>query len=31
MASGDVVDAKTHKVVGEVRDEYGRNMNSEKI
>ncbi len=30
MASGDVVDAKTHKIVGQIRDEYGRNMNSEK-
>jgi hypothetical protein len=31
MASGDVVDAKTHKIVGKIRDEYGRNMNCEKM
>lgn len=31
MASGDVVDVKTHKIVGRLRDEYGRNMNSEKV
>jgi DNA-binding beta-propeller fold protein YncE len=31
MASGDVVDVKTHKIVGQLRDEYGRNMNSEKV
>ncbi len=24
------MDAKTHKIVGQIRDEYGRNMNSEK-
>ena len=31
MASGDVVDVKTHKIVGELRDEYGRNMDCEKM
>ncbi len=31
MASGDVVDVKTHKVVGLLRDEYGRHMDSEKV
>ena len=31
MASGDVVDVKTHKVVGQLRDEYGRKMDSEKV
>ena len=31
MASGDVVDVKTHKIVGLLRDEYGRLMDSEKV
>jgi len=31
MTSGDVVDVKTHHIVGQLRDEHGRNMNSEKI
>jgi DNA-binding beta-propeller fold protein YncE len=31
MASGDVVDVKTHKIVGKLRDEYGRWMNAEKM
>jgi len=31
MASGDVVDVKTHKIVGKLRDEYGRHMDSEKV
>jgi hypothetical protein len=31
MASGDVVDVKTHKIVGQLRDEYGRLMDSEKV
>src|ERR1700710_1567468 len=31
MASGDVVDVKTHKIVGMLRDEYGRHMDSEKV
>jgi DNA-binding beta-propeller fold protein YncE len=30
MASGDVVDVKTHRVVAQLKDEYGRYMNSEK-
>ncbi len=31
MASGDVVDVKSHKIVGQLRDEYGRHMDSEKV
>jgi DNA-binding beta-propeller fold protein YncE len=31
MASGDVVDTRTHKIVGYLRDEYGRHMDSEKV
>ena len=31
MASGDVVDVKTHKVVAQLKDEYGRYMDSEKM
>jgi DNA-binding beta-propeller fold protein YncE len=31
MASGDVVDVKSHKIVAQLRDEYGRFMNSEKV
>ena len=31
MASGDVVDVKTHKIVGLLRDEYGRHMDSENV
>lgn len=31
MASGDVVDVKTHKIVATLRDEYGRHMDSEKV
>jgi hypothetical protein len=31
MASGDIVDAKTHKIVGQLKDEYGRYMDSEKV
>ena len=31
MASGDVVDVKAHKIVGQLRDEYGRQMDSEKV
>ena len=30
MASGDVVDVKTHKIVAQLKDEYGRYMDSEK-
>ena len=31
MASGDVVEVATHKIVGQLRDEYGRHMDSEKV
>jgi hypothetical protein len=31
MASGDVVDVKTHKIIGKLRDEYGQWMNAEKM
>jgi hypothetical protein len=31
MASGDVVDASTHKIVGQLKDEFGRYMDSEKV
>ena len=31
LSSGDVVDVKTHKVVGKLRDEFGRLIYSEKI
>src|SRR5258708_3628616 len=31
MASGDVVDVKTHQIVGQLKDEYGRYMDSEKV
>lgn len=31
MASGDVVDVAAHKIVGQLRDEYGRHMDSEKV
>jgi DNA-binding beta-propeller fold protein YncE len=31
MASGDVVDVKTHKIVAQMKDEYGRYMDSEKV
>jgi hypothetical protein len=31
MASGDVVDVRTHKIVGQMRDEYGRHMDSETM
>lgn len=31
MASGDVVDVKTHVIVGQLKDEYGRYMDSEKV
>lgn len=30
-SSGDVIDAKTHKIVGQMRDEYGRVLFSEKL
>ena len=31
ISSGDVIDVKTHKIVGSLRDEYGRVMHSEKL
>jgi DNA-binding beta-propeller fold protein YncE len=31
MASGDVVDVKSHKIVAQLRDEYRRHMDSEKM
>ncbi len=30
ISSGDVIDVKTHQIVGKLRDEYGRTMYSEK-
>jgi DNA-binding beta-propeller fold protein YncE len=30
-SSGDVIDVKTHKVVGALKDEYGRPLQSEKM
>jgi DNA-binding beta-propeller fold protein YncE len=31
ISSGDVIDVKTHKIIGRLRDEYGRTMHSEKL
>ncbi len=31
MASGDVVDTASHKVIAQLKDEYGRYFNSEKM
>jgi hypothetical protein len=31
LSSGDVVDVKTKKIVGQLKDEYGRVMHSEKL
>jgi DNA-binding beta-propeller fold protein YncE len=31
MASGDVVDVASHKVIAQLKDEYGRYFNSEKM
>ena len=31
VSSGDVIDAKTRKIVGQMKDEYGRTMYSEKL
>ena len=31
LVSGDVVDVKTHKIVGQLRDEYGNLVHSEKF
>jgi DNA-binding beta-propeller fold protein YncE len=30
-SSGDVIDVKTHKIVGQLKDEYGHTMYSEKL
>jgi DNA-binding beta-propeller fold protein YncE len=30
-SSGDIIDIKTHKIVGQMRDEYGHPMYSEKL
>jgi DNA-binding beta-propeller fold protein YncE len=30
-SSGDIIDAKTHKVVGQMKDEFGHTMFSEKL
>jgi hypothetical protein len=30
LSSGDIVDVKTHKIVGMMKDEYGRSIHSEK-
>ena len=31
ISSGDVIDVKTHTIVGSLKDEYGRVMHSEKV
>jgi len=31
LSSGDVVDVKTKKIVAQMKDEYGRQMHSEKL
>jgi DNA-binding beta-propeller fold protein YncE len=31
ISSGDVIDVKTRKIVGQLKDEYGRTMHSEKL
>jgi DNA-binding beta-propeller fold protein YncE len=31
LSSGDVVDVKTKKIVGQMKDEYGKQMHSEKL
>lgn len=31
MASGDVVDVASHKIIAQLKDEYGRYMDSEKV
>jgi hypothetical protein len=30
-SSGDVIDIASHKIVGQMKDEYGRVMHSEKL
>ena len=31
VSSGDVIDMTTRKIVGQMKDEYGRQMHSEKL
>jgi len=31
VSSGDVIDVKTHQIIGVLKDEYGRTMRSEKL
>ena len=31
VSSGDIIDIATHKIVGQMKDEYGRTMYSEKL
>src|SRR6185436_15207890 len=31
VSSGDIIDMKTRKIVGQMKDEYGRTMYSEKL
>ena len=31
VSSGDIVDIATHKIVGQMKDEYGRVLTSEKL
>jgi len=31
VSSGDVIDMKSRKIVGQMKDEYGRTMYSEKL
>ena len=31
VSSGDIIDTKTHKIVGQMRDEFGKAMYSEKL
>jgi len=31
VSSGDIIDVKTHKIVGSMKDEYGHTMYSEKL
>jgi len=31
ISSGDIVDIKSRKIIGQMKDEYGRTMYSEKL
>ena len=31
VSSGDIIDIKTRKIIGQMKDEYGRQMHSEKL